>query len=708
MKQLKGFLGLVNYFRDHIVGCSDMLRPLHAMTQKYVRNKSLGTWSEEATAAYERVKKAIEHLPMLFFLDDDSPIVLQTDASDYGIGAYLFQIRYIDGQALERPVYILSKSLTDVQCRWHTPEKEAYAIYHALVKLRHLLIDRKFLVQTDHRNLTFLDVGSSPKILRWKQAVAEYDFDVEHIAGSSNVVADALSRLVRPQPRTSPDSPLVLDVNLLGGRAPQRVLSDEHRGLITQVHNSMIGHHGLERTHAKLTRMGHSWPGMRFDIRQFIRECSYCQCGSLIHPAIKAVPYTLASFAPMEMLQVDTIGPLPEDGNGCKYVVAIIDCFTRWVEFYPAPTCSAEEAASALYQHAGRYGNARCIMSDNGSQFVNETCDTLCELMGTTRRFTSPYSHEQNGIVERLNREFGRHLRALLFDQKVVEIWSFKFLPIIQRICNNAVHTSTGVSPAQLLFGDALNLDRNILYQPAELSNTTATTIRTYFDRFLTAQAVLLRSAARHQLALDEYHVKVREDPSLVAPRKRKPSSTTPEEVTTFPPDSYVLYRNHARTSKLINPYRGPFRVVAIQLDGDYLLQELLSGKTLRAHVQHLRPFLYNLEQADAPVFAATRNAGEWKLESISEHRGDPKVRSSLEFHVKWAGYPAEYDTWEPWKALRATQVLEAYLLTVPALLYLVASRDRPPELRAAPRQQRVPNQAPRVLPARSARGHLK
>ena len=709
MKQLKGFLGLVNYFRDHIVGCSDMLRPLHAMTLNYVRNKSLGMWSEEATNAYDRVKKAIEDLPMLFFLDDDSPIVLQTDASDYGIGAYLFQVRNIDGVMLERPVFILSKSLTDVQCRWHTPEKEAYAIYHALVKLRHLLIDRKFLVQTDHRNLTYLDVGISPKILRWKQAVAEYDFDVEHIPGSSNIVADALSRLVRPLPRSSPNSPLVLDVNLLGGRAPQRVLSDENRGLISQVHNSMIGHHGVERTHDKLVRMGHSWMGMRFDIRQFIRECSYCQCGSLIHPAIKAVPYTLATFAPMEMLQVDTIGPLPEDANGCKYVVAIIDCFTRWVEFYPAPTCSAEEAASALFQHAGRYGNARCIMSDNGSQFVNETCDALCELMGTARRFTSPYSHEQNGIVERLNREFGRHLRGLLFDQKVVEIWSFKFLPIIQRICNNSVHTSTGVSPAQLLFGDCLNLDRNILYQPAELSNTPATTIRTYFDRFLAAQAVLLRAAFKHQLALDEYHVKVRKDPTLVAPRKRKSSPSTPDEVTTFPTDSYVLYRNHARTSKLTNPYRGPFRVVAEQPDGDYLLQELLSGKTLRAHVQHLRPFLYNLEDADAPVFAATRNAGEWQLESISAHRGDPKVRNSLEFHVKWAGYPSAYDTWEPWKGLRATRVLEEYLLTVPSLVYLVASRDRPPELRAVPRVRRAPSQdAPRESQARATRGRLK
>lgn len=70
-------------------------------------------------------------------------------------------------------------SLTDVQCLGDTPEREAYAIYHALVRLRHLLFDWRFLVQTDHRSLSFLDVGSSPKndvIFLWgKQAVAEYD-----------------------------------------------------------------------------------------------------------------------------------------------------------------------------------------------------------------------------------------------------------------------------------------------------------------------------------------------------------------------------------------------------------------------------------------------------------------------------------------------------------------------------------------------------
>jgi Chromo (CHRromatin Organisation MOdifier) domain len=323
------------------------------------------------------------------------------------------------------------------------------------------------------------------------------------------------------------------------------------------------------------------------------------------------------------------------------------------------------------------YGFARYIMSDNGSQFVNETCTCLLRLLGTEKRVTSPYSHEQNAIVERVNREFGRHLRALLFDQKVVEIWSFKFLPIIQRVYNNSVHSSTGVSPAQMLFGNSMDLDRGILYPHTELSELPSRSVSDYLDRFLVAQAVILRAAVKHQLALDEYHVKVRSQPNLVLPRKRKAAALDSSDITVFPVNSYVLYRNMSRTSKFAHPWRGPFLVREIRPDGDYLLEEILSGKAVRAHVQHLKAFLYNIADTGAPALAAARNAGEWRIDSILAHRGDSKKRKTLEFLVHWSGYPPEYDTWEPWKALRPTLPLANYLLADPALRYLVPRQHR-------------------------------
>ena len=78
-----------------------------------------------------------------------APIALQTDASDYGVGGYLFQT--IDGKEIH--VAFVSKSLTKTQLRWCTIQREAYAIYYSCTYLISLLRNRKFTIYTDHNNL---------------------------------------------------------------------------------------------------------------------------------------------------------------------------------------------------------------------------------------------------------------------------------------------------------------------------------------------------------------------------------------------------------------------------------------------------------------------------------------------------------------------------------------------------------------------------
>jgi hypothetical protein len=98
----------------------------------------------------------------LFFLQDDSPIFLRTDACDYGMGGYLFQV--VNGK--EIPVAFVSKMLSDQEIRWNTTEKEAYAIVYCLKKLEYLLRDRTFTLRTDHKNLTYIDKETSAKVKR--------------------------------------------------------------------------------------------------------------------------------------------------------------------------------------------------------------------------------------------------------------------------------------------------------------------------------------------------------------------------------------------------------------------------------------------------------------------------------------------------------------------------------------------------------------
>ena len=79
------------------------------------------------------MRNAIDECPMLWFLNDFSPIFLQTDASDYGIGAYLYQvITEEDNSTYERPIGFISKSIASEHQSWDTPMKEGFAIFYAL------------------------------------------------------------------------------------------------------------------------------------------------------------------------------------------------------------------------------------------------------------------------------------------------------------------------------------------------------------------------------------------------------------------------------------------------------------------------------------------------------------------------------------------------------------------------------------------------
>ena len=106
-KQLKSFLGLVNYFRDFIRNQSTIVRPLHALLANYQRTKRI-VWTPEAISAFNEIKEEVSKCTTIHFISDSAPITLHTDASDYGISGYLFQT--IDGK--DYPVAFVSKSLS--------------------------------------------------------------------------------------------------------------------------------------------------------------------------------------------------------------------------------------------------------------------------------------------------------------------------------------------------------------------------------------------------------------------------------------------------------------------------------------------------------------------------------------------------------------------------------------------------------------------
>ena len=160
--------------------------------KKKLNKKRILLWTEEANIAFEVIKQKIIDSESLSVLDYSKDIFINTDASNLGYGAILYQLDTNGNKVICK---LISGKFNKTQAQWPTIEQESYAIFMAITKWRYCLQGVHFNVLTDHKNITYILKHESKKILRWKLALMEFTFDVFHIAGSANSEADILSRL---------------------------------------------------------------------------------------------------------------------------------------------------------------------------------------------------------------------------------------------------------------------------------------------------------------------------------------------------------------------------------------------------------------------------------------------------------------------------------------------------------------------------------
>uniref|UniRef100_A0A3B3QC10 Gypsy retrotransposon integrase-like protein 1 n=1 Tax=Paramormyrops kingsleyae TaxID=1676925 RepID=A0A3B3QC10_9TELE len=187
--EVRSFVGLASYYRRFIKGFAEIARPLHQLTEKGRRFK----WSPDCDRAFLTLKACLITSPVLAYPDPGKTFVLDTDASDVGIGAVLSQ----ETEGGERVVAYASRALTKAERRYATTKKELLSMVTFMKHFRHYLLGREFVLRTDHNSLRWLNSfqGLEGQLARWMEQLASLHYKIVHRAGRLHVNADVLSRL---------------------------------------------------------------------------------------------------------------------------------------------------------------------------------------------------------------------------------------------------------------------------------------------------------------------------------------------------------------------------------------------------------------------------------------------------------------------------------------------------------------------------------
>jgi hypothetical protein len=204
--QLRGFLGLTNYYSGYVKGYAGLAAPLMDLLKVNKADGKKGSqkplkWGAVEQEAFESLKKALAAGLELFQINVDKPFVMRTDASDWAIGAVLEQD--VEGRLV--PVAFYSRKLGGSQLNWTPREKECYAIVACLRKWAGWIGFQPVVIMTDHRSLEEwttenIDTPSGPRgrKARWHETLSQFNLEVKYVPGKENVIADAMSRFAYP------------------------------------------------------------------------------------------------------------------------------------------------------------------------------------------------------------------------------------------------------------------------------------------------------------------------------------------------------------------------------------------------------------------------------------------------------------------------------------------------------------------------------
>jgi hypothetical protein len=655
VRDVQAFLGLANYNRKFIENYSKIATPLTELTKKDIRFH----WTSKQEQAFHQLKLACQKAPVLRMFDPKKPLILETDASDYAIGACATQEH--DGK--RHPIAYYSRKMSPAEQNYDIHDKELLAIVSALQHWRIYCEGApKLTIYTDHKNLLYF---TTTKVLngrqtRWSELLGQYKFEIKYTPGKDNARADALSRRSDYVEGREPISHAVLKVNQGGTlsanpqefNATLRILRDDEEEFpieqgkfkvpeqqvqqcIQDHHdNPTHGHPGVAKT-LQLLRRRFTFPDMRTRVTRYIKQCVACQQNkSSRHPKYGNLLFSTPPVESWEEVTMDFITKLPpsiEAHTGVTHdtILVIVDRLTKYTHFIPCKaTLTAEQLGFLVLDRLIRYhGIPKAFVTDRDKLFTSAYWRTLVAQMGIHHKLSSAFHPETDGQTERTNQTLEAYLRHYVNNAQ--DNW-VSLLPMAQLAINNHVSETTKSTPFFANFGKDPQMFRDTRPNPnAEAAQTKVNHLRK------------LHGELSDHIKLSQSRVtKARYKTSKNGPQLKKGDKV------------YLLTKNlktRKRSRKLDHVKVGPFLIAEQRSAVSYRLQ---LPKDARIHpVFHISL----LEPADPSTPLQTTFDFEPQEEEVFEVE-KLLERKGQRYLVRWKDYPPEEDTWETASTLENCQ----------------------------------------------------
>lgn len=622
--EVRQFLGLAGYYRRYIAGFARIAAPLSDLlieADSELRKKKFRPirWTPIAQHAFEKLKEALTAEPVLIQPDRTKPYRIETDASEWAVGAVLMQE---DSDSKWHPVAYDGRKLNKAELNYPVHEKELLAIKEALRTWNEYISNSTTTtIITDHESLQYLSTTKTPskRLARWVEEFAEYSLDIKYRKGSEAIVPDAISRRPDLQGKGPANRAWVegdLSLNQLEAmtslnpmdiefdwestliqflqdgiksndpeiRAVTCDLSDidrweaENNRLYRKVdhfrvpwvpeplRHDFIRHYHENYGHWSapallgVTRARGWWFTMEKDIVAFAHACATCQLSQRPKPGFeRESPRHQVDLdaRPFSKWAIDFVGVLPTSLHGNKWLLTAIDIATGWPLAKAMPEATDEAVADFLYEEIYcQYGAPQEILSDNGTNLTSKMIDFFLTRIKTRHRVTTAYHPRTNGKVERMNGMLGTQLtKKLLYDP--VARWDECVHEALFDI-RVRCHSATKTSPFTLVYG----------MEPRVEGTQTEFEDLHMLDDF--ESRLKRQQTARHEA--NAYLLK-----KALRTKKLRSDKVTEHRLTER---DLCLIRNENRT-KFEPTYFGPFRVLRVRPFGTYAL-ETMDGRVLR------------------------------------------------------------------------------------------------------------------------------